>query len=376
MFYFVLITGLLLSVVNDKKRVSLLIFTSIISLLAFLRYGIGADYFSYELLYFYIEESPFEEFFAESAHGEIGFRLFGSVLKGFGVPYQLYLVIIATINMIYVWKLVKKYSLNPTLSLVIYFSFFYFVWTFSGLRQGLTLVIGIYYLLEAIEKNKTLKIILVSLTLSLIHSSALILIFLYFITKINFSKNQLMLLAISGFLMSFLPLNLILPYLTWIPIIENASQYVFDVGGLNSLDFAGIVRVLLLIFIFLYYESFSSTSLMNKKILDIYIISLILYFIMQSLGELTAARFSIYGKYLEIIILVNIFYLHKKRINKLIYSYGLIVLCSLYLYKETNTLELQSGLNNSSMYVPYVSIFNQDEYMFNKKSYEILKYLR
>ena len=376
MFYLVLTVGLLLAVVNDKKMISLLIFTSIISLLAFLRYGIGADYFSYELLYYYINESPFKEFFAESAHGEIGFRLFGSVLKGVGVPYQLYLIIIATINIIFVWKLVKKYSLNPTLSLVIYFAFFYFVWTFSGLRQGLTLVIGMYYLLEAIEKNKTLKIILVCLALSLIHASALVLIFFYFITKINFNKKQLMLLAIIGFLLSFLPLNLILTYLTWIPIIENISPYASYAGGLNSLDFAGIIRILLLIFVFVYYDSYSSKNFMNKKILDIYIISLILYFSMQSLGELTAARFSIYGKYLEVIILANIYYLHRKRIDKLIYSYGLIIICSLYLYKETNTLEAQSGLVNSSKHIPYVNIFNQEDYIFNKTAYDILKRLR
>ena len=160
-------------------------------LLAYFRYGVGPDYFAYEYLFYRLNESPLKEVLYGLDQQEPLFRLLGSIMKFSGFSYQSYLIFIATINLVFIYKICKKYSVNPTLSLFLYFCFYYFVWTYSGLRQGMTMAIGAYYLLECINQESTLKFFMIVIILSFIHTSSLILIPLYVISKMNFSKKAI-----------------------------------------------------------------------------------------------------------------------------------------------------------------------------------------
>lgn len=369
MYYLVFFIGIILSIINDKRRIGIIVFTILLALLACFRYGVGADYFSYLYLFNRLDNSIIYEMYYGIDHQEIGFRLLGSLLKQIGFSYQQYLSVLAIINLVFIFKTCIKYSKNPTLSMFLYFCFYYFMWTFSGLRQATTMAIGVYYLLESLEKKNTTKFIIIVLLLSFIHVSALVLIMFYFISKLNFTKKRLIYISIFSIAFSILPIGIILSKLGGFPIINRIMPYLnLEVSLINPFDFQTLGRIIFLVIAFVFYDSYSKQSENSKTIINLYILSFILYFLFK-FQELTAARLAIYGKMLDIIILSNIYYMYKLKINKLIYIICLLFLFSLYFLKELAAMKENSGLinSNSKNLVPYTSILNKDATIFNNR---------
>lgn len=370
MYYLIFLTGLFLSIINDKRKISLLFFTLILLVLACIRYGVGTDFFAYEYLFRRLSESPIDEYQFGLDDQEVLFRVMGSFIKSLGLTYQHYLMIIALINIYYLYKICRKYSKNPTLSLLVYFSFYYFVWTFSGLRQGLTLAIGIYYLLECLENKKNFKFLIIVSILTMIHSSSIVLILLYLVAKINIEKRQLIYLSLFSLLLAVLPVGALIAPLSSLPFMDRIIPYTSAGFSLNNIfDFQTLGRVLFLSIALFFYDAYTEQGEMSKKMITIYIFSILFYFAFQ-FSELTAARLSLYGKILDIIILTNIYYLYKERINKLLYIGCLVCLSSVYLFKELETLKGQTGLyDDESIIIPYTNIFNKDEHVFQHNIY-------
>ncbi|WP_056827954.1 EpsG family protein, partial [Psychrobacillus sp. FJAT-21963] len=267
MYYLLFFIGIILSFVKDQKRIVLVLFTLLLAVVAFFRYGVGADYFNYEYLFYRLDTSLLNEYRNGVDSQEIGFRLIGSFLKSIGLSYQQYLILFAIINLYFVSKTCKHYSENPVLSMLVYLCFYYFVWTFSGLRQGIALAVGIYYLLRTIENNKKIKFFVIVVVLSLIHSSAVLLLFLYFISMLKLSKKKLMLLAIISIMFSVLPVGNLLIKVSFIPFIDKLVPYVnTDITITNIFDFQSIGRLLFLVIIFIYYDAYSRKDDISKKI--------------------------------------------------------------------------------------------------------------
>ena len=373
LYYIVFIVGVILAAINDKKKYTFKVFVVLLMLFAFFRYGLGTDYFSYEFLYSRLDTSVIGELLHGLDNQEIGFRFIGSLIKSFGISYHFYLVIIAFITILFVSKICSKYSKNPTLSLVLYFCFFYLVWTFSGLRQGLTMAIGVFYLLKYMQKQKHLRFILIVIALSLIHYSALILLPLYLASKIDFKKRTLIILTICSVLISAIPISNILSQFSYIPIIARVLYYTEPYSSvLSILDFQSIGRLVFLIIAFFYYETYSSQSIFSKKLINIYIVGFIIYFAF-SFSELTAARLAVYGRALEMVILANVYYIYKERINKVLYIAGLLLLLVLYLNKELMTLAEQTKREyKNGISVEYINIFNQEQFEYDNRYYKII----
>lgn len=369
MYYITFLLGALLSVINDRKGLSAIIFALVLLLLAFFRFGVGADYFAYWHLFERLSNSIIYEISMGVDSQEIGFRLIGVFFNSIGLSYQQYLSMFAIINIYFVYRTAKEFSKNTTLSLLIYFAFHYFVWTFSGIRQGVTIAVGVYFLLKTIKDQKVLRLLIVTILLSVIHTSALILLPLYLISKLNLNRKKLVILAIFGIGVSVLPVGLILQPLLQLPIISRMSPYIDASYSLtNIFDFQMLVRILFLTIGLFYYNAYSSQDSFSKSIINIYLMSFILYFFLK-FSELTAARLTIYGRYLDVIILANFYYLYKDKINKLLYIVVLTSLLLVYFFKEINDMERQSGFINNvnPIYMPYTNIFNEGDYNFNRR---------
>lgn len=370
MYYIVFLIGVILFVIEDKKKISFKIYTFILALLAFLRYGVGADYFAYHYLYNRLKVSLINEIRFGVDKQEILFRLLSAFIKKLGVPYEGYVIIIAAINLYFITKICKKYSKSPTMSLVIYFCFYYFVWTFSALRQGLVLSIGIYYFLECTKDKKNVKFIFTALILSLIHLSSIILIPLYFCVKLKFNRKKLITLFIFSIIVALIPIGKILSVFSWLPVASRLEPYLRATGNItNILNFQSMGRLVFIIIGFLAYNDYSKKDEISRNVINMYIISLCLYFIFK-FSELTAARLSIYGTFLNIIVLPNIYFLYKEKINEYILITLILFMCAGYLYKELNALEYQSGIvNKNPIITPYTNVLYKKKYEFNNKFY-------
>lgn len=373
MYYIVFILGLLLSFLK-RNKIYFYFFLGILLLLAIFRFGVGADYFSYQYLYQQLLDNPIEELKYGIANQELLFRFIGSISKNLGFSYQLYLSIFAIVNLVYISKTVLKYSQKPMMSLFLYYSFFYFVWTFSGLRQGVVLAIGIYYFLTAYEKKNTVNFTLITIILSLIHTSVLILIPLYYISNLNWSQKRLILLSSFSLIVSLLPLGPIISLISQIPLFSQASNYIFLNNSLiNWLDFQGIARLVFLVFGLVYYRMLSDNNTQYQFIINTFIISLNMYFLL-SFSELIAARLSIYGFYLIILIIPNISSRYKTKVNRLAFQVIVITLSVLFFAKELYSLQINSNLILlEDQPIPYTNIYNKyDGYYFDNRYLDIL----
>jgi hypothetical protein len=366
MYFAILILGFFFQLFN--KRLLFWVFTITLTVMACFRYGIGLDYFGYEYLYNLLSPSVSDEIEYGIGSQEILFRSIGSFLKGLGIPYAVYLALFAIVNMVYIAKLCVRYSKNPTLSMLIFFCFYYLTWTFSGIRQGVVIAVGLYYLLVCIEKNKTLRFMFIVFLLSLIHTSALVLIILYFVSKIDFRRNTLIVLSLVAITFSIVPTGQIISSQTWLPFYSRFYTYIDIQSSFTLLDFQSIGRLVFLTIAFVFYNQFKKEGGMSKKIIDLYIVSMIFYFGLQ-FSELIAARLAIFGKFLDVIILANVLYLYKQRINRLIYIYMLLILCALYLYKESG--EIKRAVGSDSFFAPYVNVFNKSDHTFTSR-YKLL----
>lgn len=171
--------------INSKENILFIpvgIFISIIlySLIFGIRYGVGRDFFAYLNSY---------EFAAERGYilreGEWGFDKLTLFFAGLGLHYSLFFSFIAFIQ---IYFLSLSFKTNKRLLSYIFMSFMLictFLSWMNGLRQIIALSIFIYAINFALEK-KTWKYFVLILIAYLFHSSAIILLPLYFfIIKAN-----------------------------------------------------------------------------------------------------------------------------------------------------------------------------------------------
>ncbi len=366
MLYLILIIGLLLAAVNEKKF-SPKLYVFLLMLTASLRYGLGADYFSYNYLYLHTYNSVYAELVFGYGHAqEPGYRAIAAFCRYLNLSYGVFLAVIAVITLYFIYKLCVKYAKNPTLALVVFYACYYFVWSLSALRQGIVISIGLYFLMEAVKDKKIIKFIIVTLILSLIHYSALLLFVFYVVSLINFKKWHLAVILLAAILFNLIPLKEILEnYNGSIYIFRKLASYAAaDNSPATLFQFSSLARLAFLMIAFVVYDVYCADNPFNKRVMNMYILSFAIYFVFK-FSELTAARLAIYGKVLDILIFTNVFYYLKRKDNKIVYAAFLAVLIGAYFFKELNTMEFQSKLVDQYKYfTPYVNIFNKDNFTF------------
>lgn len=377
MLYFVLIIGMFLAFFMKNQRLSARIYTGILMVLASFRYGIGADYFAYQYLYAQLYPNVVSELLYGYEKQEAGFRALGSLVKSFGASYQIYLAVLAVMTLYFIYRISVEYSENPTLSLVVYYAFFYFVWVYSGLRQGLAMSVGVYFLLRAMDKNKNYSFIMVSVLLFTIHTSSAVLLLLYFVvTKFEWTRKRLILVLMGSLGIAFIPFGLLVDSLSdSISFLQRLLPYLDEVFTWRDLlGFQILARLFFIGLILFYYDRLCNKSSFLRKIVNLYLLSFAFYFALQ-FSELTAARISVYGRLLEIILLPMILTLKMQKLEGRVYLAGLLLLLSLYFVKEVNTMWFQSGLVlDNSPFVEYISVFNKGDQYYNTYFYYILYY--
>lgn len=372
MYYIVFVIGLLLSLRFKTNRKAFNVYFVMLLTLAVFRYGVGPDYFSYAYRYVRIDPS-FQTLTNLENVQEMLFYLVGFVFRVLGLNYEVYAICITIVNMIFIYKTCSRYSTYPVMSLFVYYSFFCFVWTFSVYRQGLALTIGVYYLLKCLEESKFRKIIIVSIILSFIHTSALLLIILYLLARIDYSKRALIIISVVSGAISFLPIGKIVASFSSIGIIDRMMPYIsneYSISGL--LDFKSISRIAFLVIGLFFYNALRKKDYINNVIVKLYILSLLLYFVLK-FSELTASRTSIYGFYLLILILPNIYSLYEEKVDKVVYVLLFVFLSSIYFVKELSTMKNLSGMKYEGTRVPYTSIIRKDDVDFDNIYTRVLK---
>jgi hypothetical protein len=368
-YVLIYLLGSIFAFSKNMNRTAFFIFLLTILLLQAFRYGVGPDYFSYQSLYKFLSFTVpgligGSSDVANAAKGqEVLFQVVGFLSKSINLSFQQYVAIIGGISLYFVAKTCWKYSDNPVLSLVLYYSFFYFVWIFSGLRQGLALSIGTYYLLSCLENRQHIKFIVINTFLVLIHTSSIFLIIFYVIGNFRFSKTTMIILITISFFMQFAPGNI---FQTLVEVVPFGSRVAFytNIGGINPFDFKSLVRLFLLIsFGFILPNEVFKNIDMNYKVLVLYISSFGVYYILRQ-SEILAQNTSIYGFVLLVVLIPNILGCFQMESNKRIFVIATLLFATFFLFKNLDSMKSYSGLQGDFLVTPYTHIFNKDSFVF------------
>lgn len=169
---------------SSKEQKCFCFFVSflLLSLFSGLRYDVGMDYSSYEELY----HNSLNKLNPEIK--ELGWRYFFYWFRNMGVPFSVIIFLISLSTLSAAFLFIKKYSPYPFLSILIFYCFAqYYTYTFNVMRQCLATYIFLASL-EYIQNRCFWKyLILIGLTSFFIHTSAIILLPLYFLLHRSYS---------------------------------------------------------------------------------------------------------------------------------------------------------------------------------------------
>lgn len=365
LFYMVFAYYVVLFFIKIKsQRLKICLYAFPLVLIIILKYGIGADYFSYQYLYESLSVSSIGNFFNSLTRVEIGFRVLMLIGRLLHLPYHVFNVLICMIIFTFISKWIAENSKDVGLSYLIYYSLFFFVWNLSALRQALVMSVALYYILNKNKLDLKWQILLV-LGLTTIHASALILLLYMFIDKLNLNLKKHIILLVFCCIVTVIPLYRIFEMLPdGIPLVSSVAVYLEN--GINPFwNVQGILRLVMVLPLLIIYNQYSEIGLENKKQIDIAILGISIYFLVR-FAELSSARLLAYSLILCVIIYVNGISILPKKWLRIMGKSALVVFCFMFLVKEMIALKDQTGIQSTSRFgVPVTTIFNSKAADFN-----------
>ncbi|MDY6190315.1 MAG: EpsG family protein [Treponema sp.] len=159
-------------------------------LLTGFRYGIGADYFNYKIIYERLHSTPFKVYLVNHFGGtseyytEIGWY----IINRFSYNYNAVLFIAEMIIFTFLYKGISffKYSINVPFAIIIY-CFTQLLYSWNGIRFAIAVVI-IFSGFKYIICKKLFKYIFTVIIAMLFHKTAVICVPLYLLTEFKSKK--------------------------------------------------------------------------------------------------------------------------------------------------------------------------------------------
>lgn len=197
------------AIIENKNKAQ----TMALKILMFLMYlilalkaeSVGCDISGYKEVYDYTKTVPFNDFSYLTM--ESGYLLLMKVFNILGYSFQGFAAFLYAISLIPLYFLIKKYSPDVMMSVMILFCLDFFVFACSGLRQTLAMSLCVWAFLVLTGSNKKRKLIIVVLiivTASFIHRSAILFLPALFII---FFRSKKVIIILYAAVLTFVLLN-------------------------------------------------------------------------------------------------------------------------------------------------------------------------
>lgn len=341
---YILIFGVSFFQIKNEVKNKIIFF--ILFMFAALRYNVGWDYPQYYILgtkfnylenidigndwvnyYFYLRLEPLN-------------KVLYKITWFFGEP-QLIIVLYAIITLVFIKEGIKNIKSNYVVYIWLFYYTFpiFYLLDLNYMRQGVSASI-IFYAVKYIPKNK-IKYVFWVIIASLFHKTALMMLVLIIINKINVSR----IIWTLAFLGSFFSTNLIIWF---VKNLESFKYYyiylkkgVISGGGEKVYYLVIILNVLLIIF----YK-----QVKNNFIKNILLFGCFLYLSLGKLGHI--------GYRIGMYYLIFILYLIDPIINKIKEKKIILLILNIcFLIFLTTILILDTKNLIKQQYIPYKTIF-------------------
>ncbi|MGB3161822.1 MAG: EpsG family protein [Carnobacterium sp.] len=194
--FIILIFLALVEVLKRNTRVSFLT-GSLLALMAGFRFSTGYDFESYKK--FYESLDNINDVFNGTIDAESGYLLINFLFKSIGFNFYFFILFFSVLSMSLLSYFLYTHTKFPSMFLLYYYSRFFLVRDMGQIRSSLACII-LLYAIPYIEKKKPIHFLIIVLTASLFHISALFFIIAYLFNGL-FKKlsiqNILVLLSIA-----------------------------------------------------------------------------------------------------------------------------------------------------------------------------------
>jgi hypothetical protein len=337
---------------NLRKDLNYLILFFCIFLLTFIagfRGNIDGDYNSYLEMYNTINKHS-NEYIVEP-----GYAIINTIFYKLGLSFHGLVFFIAILCIPPKLIFIYKYSDNYLLSILIYFSTFYFLFDFTQIRQGCAVTFFILSLRYIINKS-FIKYLICILIASSFHVASLVLLPMYFFLNIKY--NQLILYCLLFFCTIITLLQYRFPILNFFLNLENINQvYLNKANYYNSSEtfsYLSIKQILLSFALVFIRDKLVDIKFSIKNILiNIYLFGIIITTIFNQASEISYRLkwFFLWSECLVVIFIVN-FLIIKYGIKRKFLYFILII------YYNISLLILLNNLSNNGEFIfPYKLFF-------------------
>lgn len=321
--------------------------------LASLRWERGTDWGSYITMFENVENIFYLLAF------EPGFYYLNYIVSVVSDNYTIVLVIQAIIIYVLHFYIIKKYSLLPFVSLMIWFGFY--IGSVFFVRFHVALAITLFSFIFIVDR-KFWKFFICILIAFCFHRTAILFIPAYFLFNKVFTRKQLLIGMFLSFLLSavfsiglnFLGhINLGIISEKALTYAEAGSDYAEEPtrSAFQIMLIGASYRVLFLLLIIGFYYDLYKENITFRGILNLYFIGMCL-FIMVTPVSVSVARMSQYYEYFQFLLIPYFIIRFEFRSNR-----NLVLLCFGLFY----LMRLKSNISfYENLYVPYKSIFNKE----------------
>lgn len=313
-----------------------------LSLLSMFRINIGIDYKSYKNIFNEISILPFNQINEHEI--EIGYGLLNKIVSIYTDNFGVLIAICSIITVGIMIFVIYKNSTSYALSIYLYVALSFYYMAYNLTRQGIAIsitIVGIKY----IKEKKLIKYLLVILLASTFHYSALIMIPIYFISRIKLTNIKVVIFSIITFILHTFLYDIIN---IGVKIFPQYSPYVgsefFKGVSINSI----VLPFIIFIVLYLFKRFLISENKTNQIYINMSFYSLLLSILQTKVGILDRLPyyFNIFS-ILSLPILINCF---KTKSQRILATVILIIFGITYnIYYFTTDYH---GL------IPYQSIFN------------------
>jgi len=178
MFYVLSVFLLLGALINSRQQKLFIVVSFIILfiLAAFRDTNVGTDTLGYERIFLRIKAGG-------TAIQEIGWQALNKIVIYFNGGFEDLLIVSSLLILTPVFYVAKKYSVNPMLSIFLYYAFYLYLQSFNITRQSIAISIILCAYILLINK-KNLFFVLLVLLAATFHTTALLCLPLIFVNRI------------------------------------------------------------------------------------------------------------------------------------------------------------------------------------------------
>lgn len=238
----------------------------ILALFSAVRDGIGVDYRSYYNHIRLIQNGYTNHYM------EIGFQKLVILVAYFSANPRWILIIMSVLTCYFYLKIFWKYSMNITISILIFLSWGYYFFTFNSVRTYFAQAVSLIGLMFLIEK-KYFRFFLTIIIASLFHKTALVCIPLYIFSQKEFKSKYkyvfIVVLVIGVALFFESPLRRI-----FFSFYNDYQGSIYDSGRISWLN---IFKAFIVVFIGVLYYPKVRKDRVNQICFNLNIFSLIFY---------------------------------------------------------------------------------------------------